>query len=229
LAVPSHHFPLLMKKLISSLFILSLLWSGTGKAAVPGIADLKVEYATTPIGIDVDRPRFSWKMLARSQAKGQRQTAYALVVKDRHGGIVWNTGKVNDAQSLSIEYAGKPLAAARRYDWSLAVWDENDRPHHAASWFETGLRTSDITLAGWSGAKWIGGGDQDMVLYSPYLPVFKLNYAMRLDRASGSTRASFVYGANDPRLMEKFKNLDKLENPKNASWLMLEIDIAPLI
>lgn len=197
--------------------------------AVPGIADLKVEYAKTPIGIDVDRPRFSWKMLARGQAKGQRQTAYALTVKDPHGDVLWKTGKVSDDQSLNIAYAGKPLAAARRYDWSVEVWDENDRPQRAASWFETGLRTSSAALEGWSGAQWIGGGDQDMVLYSPYLPVFKLNYTMRLDQASGSTRAGFMYGANDPRLMEKFKNLHKLENPKNASWLMLEIDIAPLL
>lgn len=219
-----------MKKLFISLFVLPLLfWSDAAMAAKPGIADLKVEYAKTPLGIDVERPRFSWQMLAGAQSKGQRQTAYALLVKDRAGDVLWKTGKVKSGQSLNIEYAGRPLAATRRYDWSVQVWDENDRPRQAASWFETGLMKSDAALAGWSGAKWIGGSDQDMPLYSPYLPVFKLNYTMRLDQASASTRAGFVYGANDPRLMAKFKNLHKLENSKNASWIVLEIDIAPLL
>ncbi|WP_218164854.1 alpha-L-rhamnosidase [Pseudoduganella namucuonensis] len=197
-------------------------------AAAPRVGDLRVEYTTTPIGIDIERPRFSWKMLADGQAKGQRQTAYALVVKDG-GEVVWKSGKIKNDQSLNIEYAGKPLAAARRYDWSVEVWDGNDRPRQAASWFETGLSQSDAKLASWSGAKWIGGGDRDLPLYSPYLPVFKINYAMRLDQASGSTRAGFVYGANDPRLMDKVKNLHHLESAKNASFVMLEIDIAPLL
>ena len=214
----------IMKKLSVFLFALLFAWS----AAATGIVDLKVEYTATPIGIDVERPRFSWKMFAPEQ-KGRRQSAYALTVKDQDGTLVWQTGKVSSAQSLNIDYAGKPLAAARRYDWSVEVWDENGRPARNASWFETGLGKSDAKLEAWSGAKWIGGSDQDMVLYSPYLPVFKLNYTMQLDQASGSTRAGFVYGANDPRLMDKFKNLYQLENPKNASWLMLEIDIAPLL
>ena len=145
-----------MKKLSISLFVLALsFWAGACLAAVPGIANLKVEYAVTPIGIDIERPRFSWQMLARGQSKGQRQTAYALVVKDSLGEVVWKTGKVRSDQSLNIDYAGAPLAATRRYDWTVQVWDEHERPRHAASWFETGLGKSDATLVGWSGAKWI--------------------------------------------------------------------------
>ena len=208
------------------LFALLCLSATSAIAAPASISGLTVEYTATPIGIDVERPRFSWKMLAPANAKGQRQSAYALVVKDRRGEVLWTSGKIKTAQSLNIEYAGRPLAATQRYTWSLDVWDEKDRAHHAASWFETGLPKSDASLAGWSGAKWIGGGDQDLPLYAPYLPVFKLNYAMRLD--PGSTRAGFVYGANDPRLMDKSKNLLKVENQKDASWIMLEIDIAPL-
>ncbi len=217
-----------MKNLLIQLIVLLCLSANAAGAPSPGLADLKVEYTTTPIGIDIERPRFSWKMVAPAHARGQRQTAYALEVKDRRGAIVWKTGKVSAAHSLNIEYAGKPLAAAQRYNWSLEVWNQDGRPQRAASWFETGLGASDATLQGWSGAKWIGGGDQGMVLYAPYLPVFKLNYTVRLDQASGSTRAGFVYGANDPRLIEKFKNLYQLESQKNGSWLMLEIDIAPL-
>lgn len=217
-----------MKKTIVLLFVLPLLWSSPGVAADIKVTDLTVEYTKTPIGIDIERPRFSWKMLARGRSMGHRQSAYALVVKNTHGDVLWTTGKVSNENSLNIEYAGKPLSATQRYDWSVQVWDENDRPARAASWFETGLSTSDATLAAWGGAKWIGGGDLELPLYSSYLPVFKVNYEMQLDQASGSTRAGFVYGANDPRLMGKFKNLHQLENAKDGSWIMLEIDIVPL-
>ena len=108
----------IMKKLSVFLFALLFAWS----AAATGIVDLKVEYTATPIGIDVERPRFSWKMFAPEQ-KGRRQSAYALTVKDQDGTLVWQTGKVSSAQSLKIDYAGKPLAAARSYDWSVEVWD----------------------------------------------------------------------------------------------------------
>ena len=49
------------------------------------------------------------------------------------------------------------------------------------SWFETGLMSCDSTYQGWKDAKWIGGSDQDMVLYSHYLPVFRLEYTIQLN------------------------------------------------
>ncbi|MGE4587932.1 MAG: family 78 glycoside hydrolase catalytic domain, partial [Mangrovibacterium sp.] len=80
----------------------------------------------------------------------------------------------------------------------------------------------------WDGATWIGGGDDDLVLYSSYLPVFKLRYKLRLDEASLSTKAGFVFGANDPRLMDKNKNIYGIEKTKNRSYIKLELDISPL-
>jgi len=53
--------------------------------------------------------------------------------------------------------------------------------------------------AAWGGAAWIGGGPDDLVLYSPYLAIFDVKYVIAI--AQGSTRAGFVYGANDSRLM----------------------------
>ena len=70
----------------------------------------------------------------------------------------------------------------------------------------------DSTYQGWKDAKWIGGSDQDMVLYSHYLPVFRLEYTIQLNEILKSTCAGLVYGANDARLMDKNKNLYHLEN-----------------
>ena len=56
-----------------------------------------------------------------------------------------------------------------------------------------------------SGAKWIGGGDKDLAVYVPYLATFDLKYTLTIQ--TGSTHASFVYGANESRLMDKNKNI----------------------
>ena len=76
----------------------------------------------------------------------------------------------------------------------------------------------------WGGAKWIGGGNDDLVLYAPYLAIFDVKYALTI--APGSTRASFVYGANDSRLMDKNKNIYQVESGKDQSYIKLELDIS---
>ena len=69
----------------------------------------------------------------------------------------------------------------------------------------------------WGNAKWIGGGDEDLVFYPHALSVFKLSYAIQLDEASNSTKASFIFGANDDRLMDKNKNIFGLQSIKDLN------------
>ncbi len=80
--------------------------------------------------------------------------------------------------------------------------------------------------AAWGGAKWIGGGSEDLVLYSSYLAMFDVKYVLAI--APGSTRASFVYGANDSRLMDRHKNIYQVESGKDQSYIKLELDISAL-
>ena len=190
------------------------------------IVNLKVEYAETPIGIDIQNPRFSWQM--KSEKPGCFQTAWQIIVTDESRQVVWNSGKNNSYISLNIKYAGNRLNPTTRYDWKLTIWDQSNRKHTAKLWFETGLMNPDPQLSAWNGAQWIGGGDKDMVLYGSYLPVFKLNFSLQLDESSGAVRDGFIYGANDNRLMDKNKNLFKLENKKDSSYILIELDIASL-
>ncbi len=192
------------------------------------IGKLKVEYAETPLGIDVEKPRFSWQMEVANHERGYFQTNYQVLVATEKGQLVWDSGKIKSDLSLNIEYAGEPLQPATRYAWRVNVWNQRGEQSSASSWFETGLMSSDSAYQGWSGAKWIGGGDEDMVLYSHYLPVFKLNFSLQLDEASATTRAALIYGANDERLMDKNKNLYHLENRPDESYIKIELDIAPL-
>ncbi len=215
---------------------------------------LKVEYEETPLGIDVEKPRFSWQMDSRQP--GILQRAYQIIVTDETGRGVWDSGIIEDDRSLNIEYAGEVLQPTTRYHWKVNVWSYNagkeservekpgqkdteqqnvgkenadnweEKPLSAESWFETGLMNPSI--AAWSDAKWIGGGDNDRVLCPDYLPTFNIHYTIQLDKESGSTKAGFIYGANDPRLMNKNLNIYNLQNEKDASYVEIELDISGL-
>lgn len=204
---------------------LSLLFLGSNAHALTAnniiIKNLKTEYTVTPLGIDVLKPRFSWQMEAKSA--GAAQKAYQITVTDEAGNTVWNSGKITDDRSLNIRYQGRPLTARTRYNWTLKVWDLQNQMHTATSWFETGLMNS--VVGAWNGARWIGGGDEDLVLYAQYLPVFKLNFTMQLDSTTKSTRGGLLYGANDHRLIDPDKNYYRLKAVKDSSYIYAELDI----
>jgi alpha-L-rhamnosidase len=72
-------------------------------------------------------------------------------------------------------------------------------------------------------ARWIGGSDADLPLYAQYLSVFKIDFTLKLHEKS--TRAGFVYGANDARLMNKYKNVQRVENGRDSSYILVELDV----
>jgi alpha-L-rhamnosidase len=189
-----------------------------------GIVNLQTEYTDRPLGIDVTAPRFSWQMKAPAGARGYEQEKFQITVKDAAGKTVWNTGKVTSGKSLGVTYSGSALRAATRYSWMVTVWDQTGAMESNTSWFETGLMNSGQDLSAWNGATWIGGGNNDLVLYSHYLPIFNLDYDLAI--APGSARASLVLGANDARLMDRNKNIFQVENKKNESYFKVELDIS---
>jgi len=207
--------------LLLTLLIPSFLFAGiTGTV----ISNLEVEYTKTPIGIDVKAPRFSWQMEAPAGKRGYVQTKYQIIVKDAQGKVVWNTNKVTNSRSLGIEYKGAQLKAATRYFWTVTVWDQANIAATSTSWFETGLMNPDANLSAWDGATWIGGGNEDLVLYARYLPIFNLKYNLAI--APGSTSASIILAANDARLMDKNKNIFQVERKKNEAYFKIELDIS---
>lgn len=218
-----------MKRYIYLLFFILINCFSSAADTPFQLKKLQVEYAVTPLGIDVENPRFSWQMEGMTDERGLSQKARQIIVTDEAGVQVWDSKRITDNKSLNIEYAGLPLKAATRYQWTVHVWDAKHRKASAASWFETGLMSNDRTYQGWNGAKWIGAGDKDRTFYSHYLPVFKLNFSLQLDEASKTTRSGFIYGANDERLMARYKNLYQLENKKDESYIKVELDIAPLL
>jgi alpha-L-rhamnosidase len=207
---------------VVALLFLSVLHA---QAAVV-VKNLQVEYRSTPLGIDVRQPRFSWQMEATAGERDVAQAAYRIEVREVKGALVWDSERIDSSEAVHIRYAGSTLEAATRYAWTLTVWTRAGAKLGATSWFETGLMDPSPGSTAWDGAKWIGGGSEDLVLYSPYLAIFDVKYVLAI--APGSARASFVYGANDSRLMDRNKNIFQIESGKDQSYIKLELDISAL-
>ncbi|MCI4444709.1 MAG: hypothetical protein JHC32_01635, partial [Candidatus Aminicenantes bacterium] len=104
--------------------------------------DLRIEYLTNPLGVDVSQPRFFWKN--NHSERGQKQAAYELIVSTSptaEKGDMWETGKVNSDSSIQIAYEGKALQSNQTYYWKVRIWDEQGRvsPWSQVARFDTGL------------------------------------------------------------------------------------------
>ena len=127
---------------------------------IPPPFNLRCEYVTNPIGIDVLSPRFSWEL--RHSERGRAQSAYQILVASTREnllndvGDVWDSGKVESDESINIEYAGKPLESRKIYYWKVRWWDDKDRvsPYSKIATFEMGF----LSQNDWK-AKWIRGGN----------------------------------------------------------------------
>lgn len=71
-----------------------------------------------------------------------------------------------------------------------------------------------------TGAKWIG--TQQDVLYADYLAQFVIFADM--DFTHGASRASILFGANDPRLMDANMNIMGVANGPDESFVRVELD-----
>jgi alpha-L-rhamnosidase len=190
------------------------------------VVSLKTDYQQTPLGTDAENHFFSWQMETGANLKGQSQKAYQITVIDEAGKTVWDSKKIENGTSVGIRYNGETLSPVTRYVWKVTVWNQDGKKENAASWFETGLMDPNPNLSAWDGAHWIGGNDNDLVFYSHYLTVFKLSYEIQLDRQSKSTKAAFIFGANDERLMDRNMNTKGVSSKKDASYIKTELDIS---
>jgi alpha-L-rhamnosidase len=112
---------------------------------------LQVEKKSEPIGIDVDRPRFSW--VIRSPARGVEQRSYRLRLTQAGsaGTVVWDSGDVRSRESANVEYAGPALEPATAYAWRVDVKTSAGAAHERST-FRTGL----YGATDWAGSEWIG-------------------------------------------------------------------------
>lgn len=105
--------------------------------------NLKCEYLTNPIGIDIASPRLMWNCQGKIA-----QTAYEIVTT-KNGKPDWESGKILSS-SMNAKYGGN-LNSRDEVAWKVRLYDEDG---NAGDWsktatFEIGLLNSSDWVANW--------------------------------------------------------------------------------
>lgn len=154
-----HLFPILAAVLLALLTPLS---------AAEAI-NLRCEYLENPLGIDGEKPRFSWVIadpqsensnLKSKIVRGVTQTAYQVLVASspellaKDQGDMWDSGKVEGDESIQVEYKGEPLNSRMSCFWKVRVWLDNlsvDQGWSKPARWTMGLAKPDDWIAKWIG------------------------------------------------------------------------------
>jgi len=149
------------------------------------VKQLRCEYMDKPIGIDVRRPRLSWKL--SSNKRGSVQTAYEIEVSSAEGfeDILWQSGRVSSDQTVHVELPGLELASRKRYYYRVKSWNEagESSAWSAVSYWETGiLDESEYT------ASWIGAPESVIAQDSEQVPLLRRSFAV-----GGAVRQARLY------------------------------------
>ena len=182
---------------------------------------LKCEYRVDPLGIDERVPRLSWAL--ESEGRAQVQSAYRILVarseKDLESeeDLLWDSGRVESARSVSVEYEGEALRSGSRCVWKVRVWDEASAPspYSRSAVFEMGL----LERSDWK-SDWISlgkGPDEDFepptgdeyddlangLAPSPYLrKEFSLARSVRKARLYATARGVYELFVNGKKVGE---------------------------
>ncbi|QIL41910.1 family 78 glycoside hydrolase catalytic domain [Pedobacter sp. HDW13] len=109
-----------------SIIILLLLLPFQKVVAQVSLQNLKCEMLVNPLGIDVTQPRLSWEII--SSKRNVIQKAYQVLVAStaeklaQNEGDLWNSGKVNNEESIHVKYNGQALTSRMRCYWKVKTW-----------------------------------------------------------------------------------------------------------
>jgi alpha-L-rhamnosidase len=103
------------------------------------------------------------------KTRGQRQTAYRVLVASTQAnlrantGDLWDTGRIQSPDSIQLAYRGKPLTSGMAAFWKVQVWDQGGQASEwsAMAQWSMGL----LNAQDWHGA-WIGH-DEAAGYYDP--------------------------------------------------------------
>jgi len=152
---------------VEILIMVMLTLASTGLAEIK-VLDLRCEYLKNPQGIDVEKPRLSWKLGQTGvSSRNLSQKAYHVLVASsaerltKGQGDLWDSGKSLSSQSTQVAYDGKALKTRGIYYWQVRIWDQDGNPSdwsEPARWSMGLLKPED-----WSG-KWISAGEQTPII-----------------------------------------------------------------
>ena len=204
--------------------------------------DLRCNHTRDPLGVDTPQPQFSWRtsgLVGTSgscSAKHPGQSAYRLVAAataenlHREAELLWDSGRVESADSLGIRWGGPPLRSATKYCWKVCLWDAEGQPGPwSAAVFETGL----LHPEDWH-ARWIAPG-RPAIPAPPAegeaAPLLRCAFTLAADPVSAR---AYVCGLGYYELYVNGQKVgDEFMNPPFTAFdktcLYRTLDIAPLL
>ena len=124
--LPEHTRPV-HQRFPFSLLRRTALWCAVGllspfSSYAMEVERLRTEAVKNPVGIDVEKPMFSWMMDADNE-RGIWQTAYEISVftDAAHSEQVWTSGRIESDCQIDVPYDGNPLSPSTRYYWTVTV------------------------------------------------------------------------------------------------------------
>ncbi|NWF89274.1 MAG: hypothetical protein HXY50_07390, partial [Ignavibacteriaceae bacterium] len=117
--------------------------------------ELKCEYKTKPLGIDVKTPRLSW--ITKSPRFNSSQSAYQIQVASNKNLFennicdIWDSGKIKSSSSNQIPFCGNNLESNKTYFWRVKIWNElnEESSWSEVTFFSTGLFEQNDWKAKW--------------------------------------------------------------------------------
>jgi len=156
-------------------FRTTLLFADDSERASVSVQGLRCEYLSNPLGIDVQKPRLSWRLDPAANLRAQ--SAYRVLVAStpsilQHDqGDLWDSGRVASAQSTWVEYGGKALHSGQQAYWKVRVWSDAGKssPWSAQAAWSMGLLQSSDWHSKWIGEQRPDGTAGGTPLPSPWL------------------------------------------------------------
>ncbi|MFV5690106.1 glycoside hydrolase family 78 protein [Flavobacterium sp. ZT3R25] len=148
-----------MKKTFLYTFILiaSLCFSLAKAQNKISVTNLRCEMLNDPEGIDVVQPRMSWQL--KSDVNDLKQTAFQIIVASTLENLnankadLWDSGKVENNESVNIIYNGKRLENRQNAFWKVTVWtNKGEIKSNGSAHFSIGV----LTYSDWKSTRWIG-------------------------------------------------------------------------
>lgn len=176
------------------------------------IVNIRINEMMEPLGLDVERPYFSWQFEDAGENMVQRKV-HVLVKRCEDSHVCWDSGEMETDRSIGLRYAGETLRSESRYEVRVKVWNQTGETAGGSTWFETGLM--DSRMEAWEGAQWIGA--PEYMVASDTIGTFVLHSTLCMKRAG---RAGIVFGANDWRLLDRSKNESFLEGENYIRFIL---------
>lgn len=192
----------LLKFWLSIVLISTIPFFATAKTQV---TNLVTEYLVNPIGIDIEKPRFSWQILSEEQ--NVKQAAYEIRVADspenlnKKNRLIWTSGKVTGDESVNVEYGGQVLQPMQRVYWQMRIWDNNNK---VSDWSKPAFWEMGILNPGLWKASWISKANEPETVESKpahyYRKEFPVKKKVKSARVYATTKGLYQLFINGEKV-----------------------------